>query len=126
MGFFSSLFKPAQKPAVNIDHGLSYRIADPFTVEVLIEQKWRECCEDGDENKKPKRGTLSTIDKYNAAAECRNELEAWAVSEVLEHMEHFCEHCGDEVLDYRKKCDECGKPLWQGRKKLQMVVRHLP
>jgi hypothetical protein len=126
MGFFSSLFKPAAKPPVNIDHGLSYRIVDPFKVEVLIEHQWQECCEDGDAKRKPKLGTLSTIGKYNATAECKSELEAWAVSEVLEHMEHFCESCGEEFLYYRKKCDDCGKPLWQGRKKLQMVVVHGP
>jgi hypothetical protein len=126
MGLFSILFGHRPKPPINIDHGLSYRIVNPFKVEVLIEPKWCETCGQSEDMGKPKRASLATITKYNAEAACKTESEAFAVAEVLEQMEHFCEHCGEEVPYWRKKCEECKKVLWQGRKKLEMVVVHVP
>lgn len=125
MGFFSSLFKPAEKPPVVIDHGLSYRVVTPFKVEVLIEPKWCEACEQAANMRKPTRGTMSGIRKLNATTVCKTESEAWAVANVLDQMEHFCEKCGEEVQTWDKKCDECGEKLWQGRTPLELVVVHV-
>lgn len=125
MGFFSSLFKPAAKPAVEIDHGLGYRVVDPYRVEVLIEPKWGEACDQAADKRKPKATTKANIAKFNATAECKTESEAWAVLNVLEQMDHFCERCGEDVLWDDKKCCECGTKLWKGAKKLEMVVVHV-
>lgn len=125
MGFFSSLFKPVTKPPVEIDHGLSYRAVDPFRVEVLIEPKWVEACDQAADKRKPKATTKANIAKFNAAADCKTESEAWAVLNVLEQMDHFCERCGEDVLWDDKKCSECGGKLWKGPKKLEMVVVHV-
>ena len=122
MGFFSNLFSAKPKPSVSIDDGLSYRVVNPFVVEVLIEPKW---CELSDDQGKPKRGSLAIIKKYNATAECKTESEASAVAEVLDQMQHFCEHCGEEVQTWEKKCEDCGKALWKGSRKMEMVVVHV-
>ena len=102
---------------------MGYRVINPFKVEVLISPKWLE---DGcDDTGKPKRGTVSAIHKLNATAACSTESEASGVLSVLENMQHNCEHCGEDVSAWEKKCEECKKPLWKGSKKLEMVVVHL-
>ena len=123
MGFFANLFRARPKPAINVEDGLDYRVLNPFKVEVLISPRWLE---DGcDDTGKPKRRTVSAIEKLNAAATCFTESEASGVLAVLENMPHNCEHCGEEVSSWEKKCDECKKPLWKGSKKLEMVVVHV-
>ena len=123
MGFFANLFRARPKPAINVEDGLDYRVLNPFKVEVLISPKWME---DGcDDMGKPGRRELAFIKKLNAVAECQTQSEAAAVERVLECMEHFCEHCGEEVYECDKKCEECKKPLWKGSKKLEMVVVHV-
>jgi hypothetical protein len=123
VGFFANLFRARPKPAINVEDGLDYRVVGNFKVEVLISPKWLE---DGcDDTGKPKRRTVSAIEKLNATAKCVTESEASGVLAVLENMTHFCEHCGEEVSAWEKKCDECKKPLWKGSKKLEMVVVHL-
>jgi len=82
--------------------------------------------EDGcDDTGKPKRRTFSAIEKLNATVACSTESQASGVLVVLENMEHNCEHCGEEVFAWEKKCEECKKPLWKGSKKLEMVVVHV-
>lgn len=123
MGFFANLFRALQKPPVNVDGGLDYRVINRFKVAVLISPEWSE---DGrDDAGKPKQRTVSAIKKFNATAVCITESEASGVLSVLENMEHFCEHCGEEVYLCDKKCDGCKKPLWKGSKKLEMVVVHV-
>jgi hypothetical protein len=124
VGFFANLFRARPKPAINVEDGLNYRVINPFKVEVLISPKWTE---DGcDDMGKPGRRALAFIKKLNAVAECRTQSEASAVERVLECMEHFCEHCGEEVYECDNKCDECKKPLWKGKQKMEMVVVHVP
>jgi len=123
VGFFGNLFRARPKPAIEVEAGLSYRVIDPFKVEVLIAPKWLE---DGcDDTGKPGRSELAFIKKLNAVAECRTQSEASAVERVLECMDHFCENCGEQVYEWDKKCDECKKPLWKGSKKMEMVVVHV-
>lgn len=125
MGFFSSLFgRP--KRTINVDHGLSYRVVNPFMVEVLISPHWQESCGQAQDMRKPQRQTLSDIKKFNAVAMCGTESEAWAVLQVLEQMDHFCERCGDEAYPWKKKCDACGSTLWKGKKPIQMAVVREP
>jgi hypothetical protein len=125
MGFFSKLFRAASRPATHVDHGLSYRAVYPFTVEVLIEAKWVEACGQAEDQGKPTRDSLSTIRQYNATAACKTESEAFAVGSVLDAMDHFCEHCGHDATHPDKKCDNCGKKLWNGKRKLEMVIVHV-
>ena len=123
MGFFANLFRARPKPIINLEEGLGYRLLDPFKVEVLISPRWLE---DGcDDTGKPKRRTVAAIEKLNATAACSTESQASGVLAVLENMEHFCEHCGEEVFLDQKKCDECKQPLWKGSRKLEMVVVHV-
>jgi len=124
--FFANLFRARPKPAINVEDGLDYRVLSPFKVEVLISPMWLEFDGESEDLGKPKRRTLSGIGKLNATAVCATESEACAVLAVLEDMPHNCEHCGEEVYAWEKKCDECKKPLWKGSKKLEMVVVHVP
>jgi hypothetical protein len=126
MGFFSSLFRSRPKPAVQVEKGLSYRIVNPFLVEVLIAPKWVEFDGEAEDLRKPSRDNLSRIKKLNAVADCKTESEAYAVATVLDHIQHFCENCGQEVEAWYSKCDDCKKPLWKGKKKMEMVVVHVP
>ena len=127
MGFFSSLFGPRPKAAIKAEEGLSYRVVNNFKIEVLIAPKWREFDGEPDDTDfgKPDREDLETIKRLNAVSDCKNKTEAYAVATVLFCMEHFCENCGEEVYPDDKKCQECKKPLWKGKKKLEMVVVHV-
>jgi hypothetical protein len=126
VGFFANLFQARPKPAIEVEAGLSYRVINPFTVEVLIAPKWLDYDGNAEDMGKPKRDELTFIKKLNAVAECRTQSEASAVARVLECMDHFCENCGEQVYEWDKKCDECNKPLWKGSKKMEMVVVHVP
>ena len=125
MGFFANLFRARPKPAINVEDGLGYRVINPFKVEVLISPKWLEFDGDSENLGKPSRRTMSAITKLNAFSECHTQSQAAAVAMVLENMEHNCEHCGEEVSAWEKKCEECKKPLWKGSRKLEMVVVHV-
>lgn len=125
MGFLSLLFGARPKPAIKVEEGLSYRVVNPFRVDVLIEPKWLEFSGESEDQGKPSRESLSFIKKLNAATECKTESEAFAVTVVLENMKHFCEHCDNEVSTCETKCYECKKPLWKGKKKVEMVIVHV-
>lgn len=125
MGFFANLFRSRPKPAIYAEEGLSYRIISPFKVEVLISPKWLEFDGEAEDMGKPSRENLARIKKLNAVAECRTESQAYAVATVLDHMDHLCEHCGEQVSVDDKKCDECKKPLWKGSRKMEMVITHV-
>ena len=102
---------------------MDYRVVNNFKIEVLISPKWAE---DGcDDMGKPRRSEMAFIKKLNAVAECQTQSEASAVERVLECMEHFCENCGEEAYPDDKKCEECKKPLWKGKTKLEMVIVHV-
>lgn len=125
MGLFSNLFRARPKPAIEAEAGLSYRVVDPFRVEVLIAPKWMDFDGQAEDLGRPSRENLSYIKKLNAVANCKTESEAFAVTVVLDHMQHFCEHCAEEVSTWHKKCEECKKPLWKGKKKIEMIVVHV-
>ena len=125
MGFFSSLFGSRPIAAIKAEEGLSYRVVNPFKVDVLIAPKWLEFDGEAEDVGKPSRENLAAIKRMNAVSDCKTESEAYAVAVVLEHMTHFCEHCASEVYPDDMKCDECKKPLWKGKQKLEMVVVHV-
>lgn len=120
MGLLSMLF--GRKPkTVNVEGGLDYRVVNPFKVEVIIGQEFRDAYE-GAFRAKPTREYVSTIRRLNAKAVVTNDGEAYAISEVLLDMIHYCEKCGEEVTTDDTKCQECGTKAFKGRRPIEMVV----
>jgi DNA-directed RNA polymerase subunit RPC12/RpoP len=120
MGIFSMLF--GRKPkTINVEGGLDYRVVNPFKVEVIIGPEFRDAYEDSF-SKKPSREYAGTIRRLNAAAALANDGEAYAVSEVLLAMDHFCEKCGEELTTDDTKCDNCGTKAFKGRRPIEMVL----
>jgi len=120
MGILSMLF--GRKPkTINVENGLDYRVVNPFQVEVVIGQSFRDSYEQSFRTK-PSRDYVATIRRLNAKASPANDGEAYAVSEVLLAMDHFCEKCGEELTTDDTKCDNCGTKAFKGRRPIEMVV----
>jgi DNA-directed RNA polymerase subunit RPC12/RpoP len=120
MGILGMLF--GRKPkAVNVEGGLDYRVLNPFKVEVIIGPEFRDAYEESF-GKKPSREYVATIRRLNAAAAPANDGEAYAISEVLLAMEHFCEKCSEELMTDDTKCDNCGTKAFKGRRPIEMIV----
>jgi DNA-directed RNA polymerase subunit RPC12/RpoP len=120
MGMLSFLFGKSAK-AVKVEAGLDYKVLNPFKVEVVIGPAFHDAYPDSFKAK-PSREYMATIRRLNAKASPANDGEAYAVSEVLLAMEHFCEKCGEELTTDDTKCDNCGAKAFKGRRAIEMVV----
>ena len=120
MGLLSMLFGRKSK-TINVEGGLDYRVVNPFKVEVVIGPAFREAYEPSF-GKKPSREYVSTIRRLNAKAAPANDGEAYAVSEVLLAMDHFCEKCGEQLTTDDTKCDSCGTKAFKGRRAIEVVL----
>jgi uncharacterized protein with PIN domain len=124
MGIFSFLLKRPPAKAINVDVGLDYRVIDPFRIEVIIGQKWRDA-DDESLKRKPGREYLSALRRLNIKATVFNDCEALAAHEVAHNMDHFCEACGEEVLPEDSRCESCRAKLWKGSQPIEFAIVHV-
>lgn len=118
MGLLSFLFR--REPKVEqLEDGLSYRMLNPRKAEITIAPDFVEsyCVE-----KRIDPDDVRRIKRLNIVCTLANNIESYAVMEVLNDIALYCHACGGEVFEHERKCDDCGAKLWKGPPPLEIVI----